>query len=89
MTISVTAYENASGKGAADLLAQEKQQRSLHYSASEDGWYVASWSVDNQVVYKRAHVNPQRCCVLEFTYPSSDDADALLEDVAETFNPGF
>lgn len=86
VSITVSGIRNMGLSAQQQLDALDLSGKQDVYTASEDGWYVASWRDGNTIVYERTLVQDEKCCTMRFEYPVSqkDEGSSLVESLAES-----
>lgn len=86
VSITVSGIRNTGLSAQQQLDALDLSGKQDVYTASEDGWYVATWRDGSTIVYERTLVQDEKCCTMRFEYPVSqkDEGSSLVESLAES-----
>lgn len=85
--ITVSGVRNASGQSAQQLLdGTDLSGMQDVYTASDNGWYVASWRDGDTIVYEKTLVTDEKCCTMrfEYAYGMRDTGSGLVETLSPT-----
>lgn len=89
LTVRVMGRAN-DGSSLQEVMDEESSGRAVHYSASEDDWFVLSWDEGGTVYYLREFVGPSGRDSVLYSYPveESEAGDAAVEATFDTLEPG-
>lgn len=85
--IAVSGALNAGGQSAQQLLAgTDLAGMQDVYTASDNGWYVASWRDGDSIVYEKTLVTDSATCTMrfEYAYGMRDTGSGLVEALSPT-----
>lgn len=87
--IATSGMRNATGESAQEMLGDADLYGMQDvYTASDDGWYVASWRDGDTIVYEKTLVTDEKCCTMrfEYAYGMRDTGSGLVEALSPTLS---
>ena len=87
--IATSGMRNATGESAQEMLGDmDLYSMQDVYTASDDGWYVASWRDGDTIVYEKTLVTDEKCCTMrfEYAYGMRDTGSGLVEALSPTLS---